>query len=87
MAMCDNGLLEDLCRPLIYENGACLEGKGFTFTFNLVSNHLRKFYLHEGQHTNAGWYVKADVKKFFDNTPHKILKNCVAKTFKDSWMI
>lgn len=85
--MCDTGLLEDICRPLIYENGACLEGKGFTFAFNLVSKHLRKFYLHEGQCTNIGWYVKADVKKFFDSTPHKILKNCVAKTLKDPWMI
>lgn len=85
--MCDNGLLDDIRRPLIYENGACLEGKGFTFTFNLVEKHLRQFYFKGGRCSNEGWYVKIDVKKFFDSTPHSVLKSVVKKTVKDGWML
>lgn len=86
-AMCDNGLLEDIRRPLVYENGACLEGKGFTFAFKLVEKHLRQFYFKSNYRSNIGWYVKIDVKKFFDSTPHSVLKSVVKKTVKDSWML
>ena len=85
-AMCDNGLLDDTRRPLIYENGACLEGKGFTFAFKLVEKYLRQFYFKNNYYSNIGWYVKIDVKKFFDNTPHSILKQIVQKNIKDYWM-
>ena len=85
-AMCDNGLLEDIRRPLIYENGACLEGKGFTFAFKLVEKYLRQFYFKNNYRSNIGWYVKIDVKKFFDNTPHSVLKEIVRKTIKDCWL-
>ena len=85
--MCDNGLLEDIRRPLVYENGACLEGKGFTFAFKLVEKHLRQFYFKSNYRSNIGWYVKIDVKKFFDSTPHSVLKSVVKKTVKDSWML
>lgn len=86
-AMCDNGLLDDIRRPLVYENGACLEGKGFSFAFSLVEQHLRRFYFRGCRRSNEGWYVKIDVKKFFDSTPHSVLKPVVKKTVKDSWML
>ena len=31
-AICDNGLYEQITKPLIYENGACLEDKGISFS-------------------------------------------------------
>ena len=60
-AMCDNGLYDIISKPLIYENGACLKGKGVTFTIKLFEKHLRKHFFSNNRRSNKGWYVKLDI--------------------------
>ena len=84
-AICDNGLYEQITKPLIYENGACLNDKGLLFSIELVKKHLRKFYFKNQRRSNKGYFLKLDIQKFFDSTPHIVLKKTVEKYIKGDW--
>ena len=42
--LCDNCLVPALSKSLIYDNGACLKGKGLYFTTNRLKAHLQQYY-------------------------------------------
>jgi hypothetical protein len=70
--LCDNILVPILSRPLIYDNGATMKGKGVHFSIRRLITHLSKFYKSNG-FSNNGYVLVIDFKKFFDNIRHDIL--------------
>ena len=65
--LCDNVLVPELGKYMIYDNGASVKGKGFDFAINRFEEHLKKYYRHYG---NEGYVLKIDFSKFFDNIDH-----------------
>lgn len=79
--LCDNCLVPILSKSLIYDNGACLKGKGLNFTTNRLKAHLQQYFRkYKG---NQGYILTFDFSKFFESIPHEQLKVKVAKKIKD----
>lgn len=70
-AICDEVLTPTLEPKLIYDNAACRIGKGTSFAIRRVSAFMNEFYK---QHGTSGYFLKCDVRKFFENIDHEILK-------------
>lgn len=78
--LCDNYLSPLLERHLIYDNAACRKNKGTSFAIA----RLRKFILaHYKKYSNSGYFVKIDVKKYFENINHSVVKETINKLVKD----
>ena len=69
-SVCDNALVPMLRRSLIYDNGACLPGKGIDQSLDRLEAHLQKFY-RKNNFSNEGWAVLFDFSGFFDNILHE----------------
>lgn len=79
-SLCDNYLMPLLEKHLIYDNTACRKGKG---TFFAISR-LKKFMLmHYKKYGNSGYFVKIDVKKYFDSINHSVAKEKLKIIVKD----
>lgn len=74
-SLCNNGLYDAFVKPFIYDNLACQKKKGVTRAIQRVHYHLRDYY--EEYKTNKGFYLKLDIRHYFERTPHKQLKNIV----------
>lgn len=79
-AMCNAGLYDDLTRGNIYDNGACQNGKGTTFTMDRLECHLQRFWR---KHGTDGWVLRLDIHKFFDSIPHDRLKEMTARKVRN----
>lgn len=79
--MTENCLLKVLRPALIYDNGACLSGKGIDFAKRRLRRHLEKYF--RQRHTNKGYVLVFDLKSFFASIPHDILIREVTKRIKD----
>lgn len=79
-ALCDNVLRPVLEPRLIYDNSACRIGKGTHFSMNRLTKFFTKFYREFG--TN-GYILRCDIRKFFDNIDHEILKAKLRPLFSD----
>lgn len=82
-ATCDNVLVPMLRRGLIYDNGACLEGRGVDQALDRLTAHLQQFYRKNG-FSNDGWAVVFDFSKFFDRILHSYCFRMYGKEFSDS---
>lgn len=83
-SLCDNVLIPQLSKYLIYDNGASLKNKGVSFTRDRLKKHLVKF-LHK--HGRDGYILHIDFSKFFDNIPHeKLLQKFKEKLVDDTVM-
>lgn len=82
-SMCNNGLYNELVKHFVPTNGACLNDKGLTYCMDQFSARLRHCYFSNNIRTNDFWYVKLDIKKFFDSTPHIVVKQQFCKYIKD----
>lgn len=80
--LCDNCLVPVLSKSLIYDNGACLKGKGLDFTTKRLKAHLQQYY-RRNNYSNKGYVLTFDFSKFFESIPHEQLKQKVAKKIKD----
>ncbi len=67
-ALCDEILMPNIKKYLIYDNGANVKGKGIDFAKYRLYQHLRRFYINEG--TNEGYILQMDISKYFDSIPH-----------------
>lgn len=83
---CDNALVPMLRRSLIYDNGACLPGKGVDQSIDRLEAHLHEFYRANGG-SNKGWAVIYDFSGFFDNILHKHCFGIYRKNFTDKRII
>ena len=72
-------ILLPLDKKLINENVATRKNKGSSYAFNLVTKYINKLQL-----ASENIYVlKIDIKKYFYNIDHEILKNKLKKYIKD----
>lgn len=82
-SLCDNYLTEYLTKSFIYDNCACLPGRGTDMARNRLKCHLQRFYRRHGL---SGWALKVDIHDFFGSTPHDVVKDAVAKRVQDPWV-
>lgn len=78
--VCDYSLVPMLERTFIYDNGAAMKGKGYTFASNRLVAHLQKFYRKYG--TN-GYVLTFDFHHFFDLVSHKVVKGIIGQQIND----
>jgi len=81
-SVCDNVLVPMLRRSLVYDNGACLKGKGVDRSINRLTAHLQQFYRANG-FDNDGWAVLFDFSGYFDNILHSQCFEMYARAFSD----
>lgn len=79
-ALCDEVLMPQISKKLIYDNVACQEEKGNNFAVKRLTSHLVKFYK---EHGNKGYFLKADIKSYFASIDHDVIKALIAKEFSD----
>ncbi|MDR3051425.1 MAG: RNA-directed DNA polymerase [Oscillospiraceae bacterium] len=77
--LCDNIIVPTLEPHLVYDNAACRVSKGTHFALNRLTGFLCDFYR---QHGTEGYFLKCDIRKFFDNIDHDILKQRLRKVFR-----
>lgn len=82
--LCDNALVPMLSRSFIYDNGACMPGKGYSFSSQRLMKHLREHYRKYG---NEGYILQFDFSKFFERISHGLLDKILQKNFSDSRLI
>ena len=82
--LCDYALVPMVGRTFIYDNGASMENKGYTFAINRICQHLREHYRKYG---TEGYILLFDFSKFFDRVSHKLVKAILHKEFTDERLI
>lgn len=83
-ALCDEVLMPQLGKYLIYDNGASQKDKGVEFCRRRLETHLHKYYRKYG---SDGYFLHIDFRKFFDNIRHdKLLAAFNDKLDDDSVM-
>lgn len=83
--LCDFSLIPVFMSQLIYDNGACMKGKGIDFAKDRTECHLQRYYRREG--TNEGYALVFDFSKYFDGIAHEMLDVIIRKEFTDSRII
>ncbi len=78
--LCDEVIAPILDKKLIYDNAACRIGKGTHFAIGRVSKFLHDFY---NKHGTDGYFLKCDIRKFFGNIDHCVLKQKLSKVIGD----
>ena len=79
--LCDQVLVPILTKPLIYDNGASMEGKGVHFAIRRLICHMTKYF--KQNKSNDGYALIIDFSKFFDSVDHKILFELLDEQIKD----
>ena len=88
-SVCDNALVPMMSRSLIYDNGACLPGKGVDRAMNRLTAHLQQFYRANG-YSNEGYVAVFDFSGYFDSILHEVCFRKFAKEFSDErilWLL
>ena len=83
-SLCDTVLTPVLSRYLIHDNGASLKGKGISFTRRRFEQHLRWHYVRYGK---AGYVLKIDFRKYFDNIRHDVLMQEISRRVADKTVL
>ncbi|MDR2728732.1 MAG: RNA-directed DNA polymerase [Chitinispirillales bacterium] len=79
--LCDNILMPALESRLIFDNAACRKNKGTHFAINRLSGFMRDFYR---KHGTQGYFLKCDIRKYFENINHAVLKKKLHKIWGDT---
>ena len=82
--LCDEILLPEVRKKIIYDNGASIKGRGLSFSRKRFEVHLRKYFRENG---NNGYILFGDFTKFYDNIIHEIAKRELLKLFDDDEFI
>jgi hypothetical protein len=72
----------NVCEPVleryaVFDSYACRKGKGNRKALSRTQEFARRF----------DWYLKLDVRKYFDSIDHAILKDLLARRFKDRHLL
>ena len=78
--LCDEVLTPFFDKRLIYDNCACRIGKGTHFALNRLTHFFRQHYKLHGAN---GYILKCDIRKYFPNIHHDVLKNRLQKIIPD----
>lgn len=79
-SLCDSGLYDDITKSFIYDNCACLKGRGVDYALNRLTAHLRKY---NKQYGSEGWVLKCDIKHYFPSIRHDIARAAIYKRVSD----
>ena len=71
-SLCDHVLAPYFENHLIYDNAACRIGKGTLFAINRLNGFMHD---HFRRHGTDGYFLKCDIRKFFDSIDHRIMKD------------
>lgn len=82
--LCDYALVPVLGRTYIYDNGASMANKGYSFAVDRLCQHLRQHYR---EHGTEGYVLLFDFSKFFDRVSHRVVKAVLHKEFSDERII
>ena len=82
--LCDDILMPEVRKHIIYDNGASIKGRGISFQRKRFEVHLKKYYKLYG---NEGYILLGDFSKFYDNVIHAIAKAELLKLFDDNEFI
>ena len=77
-ALCDNVLEPVLDPRLIFDNAASRKGKGTHFALDRLTAFLRGHYR---EHGTDGYFLKFDVRRYYSNIDHAILKELFGNYF------
>lgn len=69
--LCDYALVPTVEPKLIYDNPACIKGKGIDFSHKRLIGHLKAYCKQNGG--NDGYALVSDFSKYFDSIPHELL--------------
>lgn len=83
--LCDFSLIPMLTPSLIYDNGACMKGKGIDFAKDRMTCHLQRYY-RENQ-TNEGYALVIDFSSYFDRILHHKLEEIIRAKYQDERII
>lgn len=73
-------LIPSLRPYLIYDNYASIKFRGTTFARNRLERMLKHYYSHNG---TDGYILQIDIKKYFENIDHEVLKQLIAPRLKN----
>lgn len=82
--VCDYALVPRIGSSFIYDNGACMRGKGYDFAVGRMLAHLEKYIR---KHGNEGYILIGDLQSFFDSIPHREVEKLLRKHFTDERII
>lgn len=77
----DNILYPKISRSFIYDNMACQKGKGPDLARERLKCFLQRYYR---KHGTEGYVLKCDIKGYYPNMSHKVVKDCFKKVI-DGW--
>lgn len=77
----DNVLYPNISLSFIYDNMACQKGKGPDLARERLKCFLQRYYR---KHGAEGYVLKCDIKGYYPNMSHKVVKDCFHKVI-DGW--
>lgn len=83
-SLCDNYLTAQISKGFIYDNCACLPGRGTDMARNRLVCHLQRHYR---KHGLSGYVLKIDIHDYFGSTSHEVVKAALRKRVKDEWAV
>ena len=78
--LCDYFLVPLLTPSLIYDNGASLKNKGYSFAIRRFERHLKSYF---STYHEPGYMLKCDITKYFESISHEHLGNSLREKVVD----
>ena len=75
----DNIIYPRISKSFIYDNMACQKGKGPDKARDRLTCFLQRFYR---KHGTNGYVLKCDIKGYYPNMSHKVVRDCFYKVIK-----
>lgn len=85
-SVCDNALVPILSNSLIYDNGACLPGKGVDGTLDRMEHFLHRYY-RKNNFSNHGYVVTCDFSNYFGSIRHEEVYKLYKRHIKDKRLL
>lgn len=79
--LCDEVLVPTLRAKFIYDNAACVKGKGTHFALGRMKANLHRYWKRYG--TNRGYILQWDFHHYFDTIPHDQAKRAILPLIGD----
>lgn len=82
--LCDYSLVPIVSRTFIYDNGASMKGKGYTFAVGRIERHL---HWHFRRYGSSGYILLFDFSGYFDSVSHELIDKILRREYTDGRLI